>query len=665
MLLVAAAFVAFPIIMVSLTDVRDDPSLSFMANLYARKDVLLEDAGTGPRLVVVGGSGTLFNIRCEMLEASTGLPTVNLGTHAGLGPEMLLARARRDLRAGDRVLLVPEYNMLSTIPWRPLPVRPWQWACTYDQRALMEAGPMTALWTAAQAKWPDLDAVHVFDRSAVVPPGPSRYPLGAMTPAGDLVWQPKRMRQLELATTSGTPDANNPDWARQIRGFLAWAESHGIEVAIVWPSCVPDKQVRSLADQMNHALRQITDQHGAIVLGQPSDWFVEEFEVSDTGNHATPRAALDITWRVIGALRLAGWAEEPPAKSAFLAGPGSVHPGLQSAAIRLGAGHRILKAEDVPDETQLLYTDDPSAVLVAAESGWAFTGIRHPLHGAALERLKSLHNDLVAVASRESSADRFGWLPVSWNGDGPFGVIWSIEDSIELGQSEGSRTRHDFTAAVRTGTILTHSIVLSADEPQTQILINDAPLVPRPPAAGLTLGVLDLDTGIVRHAVRFDPSGQPIGDALYILERGAPEIVSTPVLLESFIASGVTKPEITAESDGLHVTFTGPQSFAALPLNVDKIGTGLKWLDLRVSVTEAMQLETFSWTRGSFHLAELSPTTPINLYPGENRVLVPLSLDTHDEERAFAGIRGGIDTPGVTITHAYMVSVRHPDSGGN
>src|SRR5512141_1791139 len=43
-----------------------------------------------PRLLLVGGSATLFGLNARELEHQTGCPTLNLGTHAALGTAYLL-----------------------------------------------------------------------------------------------------------------------------------------------------------------------------------------------------------------------------------------------------------------------------------------------------------------------------------------------------------------------------------------------------------------------------------------------------------------------------------------------------------------------------------------------------------------------------------------------
>src|SRR4051812_10915372 len=63
-----------------------------------------------PKLLLVGGSATLFGVQAEMIESRLNYPTVNLGTHAGLGSAYMLHLVRRAARPGDTVVLAFEYN---------------------------------------------------------------------------------------------------------------------------------------------------------------------------------------------------------------------------------------------------------------------------------------------------------------------------------------------------------------------------------------------------------------------------------------------------------------------------------------------------------------------------------------------------------------------------
>lgn len=65
----------------------------------------------GKRVVVIGGSGTAFGLRCDLLEqALPGYSAVNFGMYAGLGTAVMLDLALPRLREGDVVIFSPEQS---------------------------------------------------------------------------------------------------------------------------------------------------------------------------------------------------------------------------------------------------------------------------------------------------------------------------------------------------------------------------------------------------------------------------------------------------------------------------------------------------------------------------------------------------------------------------
>jgi len=76
-----------------------------------QKKRAMANAVSGPKLLLVGGSGTLFGINAKAIQSATGLPTVNLGTHAALGIPFILQWTKELAKPGDTVLLTFEYEL--------------------------------------------------------------------------------------------------------------------------------------------------------------------------------------------------------------------------------------------------------------------------------------------------------------------------------------------------------------------------------------------------------------------------------------------------------------------------------------------------------------------------------------------------------------------------
>src|ERR1035441_10546799 len=83
---------------------------AFEVNQQKRR---MADHAASPRLLLVGGSATLFGLSAKEIEAQTGCHTINLGTHAALGTSYILHLAEQTAKPGDTVLLVLEYELYT------------------------------------------------------------------------------------------------------------------------------------------------------------------------------------------------------------------------------------------------------------------------------------------------------------------------------------------------------------------------------------------------------------------------------------------------------------------------------------------------------------------------------------------------------------------------
>ena len=62
------------------------------------------------RIIVAGGSNVAFGVDSSRLERITRRPVINLGLHGGLGLALMVHEVQDQARAGDLVLLIPEYE---------------------------------------------------------------------------------------------------------------------------------------------------------------------------------------------------------------------------------------------------------------------------------------------------------------------------------------------------------------------------------------------------------------------------------------------------------------------------------------------------------------------------------------------------------------------------
>lgn len=80
--------------------------------LYQRK-VALAQTIESPKLIVTGGSGAHYTIDSEVLETELGQPVMNMGIDGPVGLNLILPSVLPQVKAGDTVLLIPEYLLLN------------------------------------------------------------------------------------------------------------------------------------------------------------------------------------------------------------------------------------------------------------------------------------------------------------------------------------------------------------------------------------------------------------------------------------------------------------------------------------------------------------------------------------------------------------------------
>jgi hypothetical protein len=73
------------------------------------KHQLLEKTPS-PRFIFIGGSNLVFGLDSRTIHKHFGIPVVNMGLNNGLGLRFMMREVLDEIRAGDMVVAVPEYN---------------------------------------------------------------------------------------------------------------------------------------------------------------------------------------------------------------------------------------------------------------------------------------------------------------------------------------------------------------------------------------------------------------------------------------------------------------------------------------------------------------------------------------------------------------------------
>jgi hypothetical protein len=272
---------------------------------------------SGPRLLLVGGSGALFGINAQLIQQETGKPTVNMGTHAALMLNYIFYRIEKDARPGDTVLLVCEYEyylnrftysqeisddyILARDPayFRAMPLA--------DKIAMATRIPFKRLQTGWKNR-PD----HAR------PPSPPYSPYTPITPGidclddnGDEIFNteaarppPQAFMQQPVKLLRDGFSSENTDGFADLTAFLQWARAHHVTVLATFPNLIY-QPVYDLpkAQKTLETITRFYTSHGVPVIGTPREAMLPTDQFFDSVYHLVHSAALQRTERLIPELR--------------------------------------------------------------------------------------------------------------------------------------------------------------------------------------------------------------------------------------------------------------------------------------------------------------------------------------------------------------------------
>jgi len=480
-----------------------DSNGDWVHHLFLRKEAALALAGEGPRVLTVGGSGCLFSVDAEALQRELGQPVINLCSHAGVGLEYMLARARRHARPGDTILLIPEYRVLSVPDPRQQSIE-WAYFTTWDRRHYLEHGlpdayrmlygiPFADLWKsrAGWASWRNgyEDKLHqIYDVTLMTPNGDLHESLGNRTPLlgrVDLTYLPPAELAVDL-----------------LSNFSQWAKNHGVRTAAVYQPAALAPADHWRKKELFALLPAWWKQRGIEPLGTPDDALWPTAGFMDTIQHSGAGVSYASAVAVGRALRQAGepteWLLVPPhspqTQLPLPHRPGAVvrvyfNTDEDDAAIRKfrGAGGRVFAAT-----TQL------SAKL--RERGWTLTaGTVDSLTPTAVWQANQ--DQIVAICARPGAPAMPGLGPIA-TGSAWAGIWKDGQWDLQSGAS-AAEWKRTLSLPLATGALIDYRFELRAAADACAMGFQRRDRAPDP-AAVVRMFVLDPRRGILRKVYNFD-----------------------------------------------------------------------------------------------------------------------------------------------------------------
>ena len=189
------------------------------------------ETAPGPRVVVVGGSGAAFGVRCDLLERELpGYSAVNFGLYAGLGTTVMLELAKPLLRAGDVVVFIPEQSAQTLSDFFHAPS---MWQAADGRPELLSALNRKRLGAMAGAFPAFAGGKAGLYRDGAAPAGEGVYARSSFNVHGDIDRPGREQNVMAGGADQNQPILFDPDmpsgeFFEAVNGFARWCGDNGV-----------------------------------------------------------------------------------------------------------------------------------------------------------------------------------------------------------------------------------------------------------------------------------------------------------------------------------------------------------------------------------------------------------------------------------------------------
>src|SRR3954468_14988570 len=263
-----------------------------------------------PKLLLVGGSSSLFGVSAKELEKETGWPTINLGCHAALGVGFMLDDVRQVAKPGDTVLLVLEYELYNYGKIHP------GWADMLLLDYIVARAPdyfhrlsLPEQWNVFMFTSNDRIVQSMKNRQRAEPPHTENpiFDVHKVNEWGDQTLHVKTNRPAERGyvvksrapLSSGLSRSGSKDAFAVIGKFCRWAEAHHVRVLATFPNlCDQPEYHTQTAAKVAKTIKDSFARLNVPVIGDYTDSLLPADQFFDTFYHLTEESALERTRRL-------------------------------------------------------------------------------------------------------------------------------------------------------------------------------------------------------------------------------------------------------------------------------------------------------------------------------------------------------------------------------
>lgn len=259
------------------------------------------------KLIIVSGSNTLFGIDAERIEKECKIPTVNMGTHGGLGLKYILNHAKSLINDGDIVLLPLEYDFYVNA--ESFSGEFLDYVISRDPDYFRNKDLREKLLFIYST-----DPLHILHglKARLFPDGRNMrnpYDSKYLNRNGDMTnnnYENKLDDEILLRRAANSPfqgeKGMSEESARVLAEFIAFCREKNSIVLAAYPSYLhANKQFASDDLKTLAQIREFYDAHGAPVLGRYDDYEADDFY--DTRYHLNSAGKEKRTARLIHELK--------------------------------------------------------------------------------------------------------------------------------------------------------------------------------------------------------------------------------------------------------------------------------------------------------------------------------------------------------------------------
>lgn len=321
----AFALIGFPVFSLWLINWFDSTDLRWVYELEQRKRHSAAKL-TGKKVILAGGSSTLFGLDAATMERELGRPVLNLGTHGAMGLRYLLQDARELARPGDTVIL--QLEMAQYFSGERMMEMEERYAWTYRPNYFLRLPVRTALASIyGQPKenyvssWKTWNQRLRGDLSNGDPPKWPGYSYVQLNSRGD--FRPDTFPQKAVTAPPPKPKERvHKTSAAALADFVQDCRKGKVEVFVAPP--IHPRPSAELGKRYENRFRSIEEflsaQQVPVLADVRAGLYPPEL-MADTPNHLSGTGRQLHTSKVVAALREHSAHTEPKALPFFLATP--------------------------------------------------------------------------------------------------------------------------------------------------------------------------------------------------------------------------------------------------------------------------------------------------------------------------------------------------------